>query len=141
MSTLTHDEMTRLTEIQWFRLLLIAVTAFIVGGGSVWAVSTSSAASASERSRLAGEKNLAALDKCFVEDHDSTIEQCERKSYDMQWFTMVGDDYRKTVDAYEGRADLALLLAWVPPLVLVTLFYAVRWALSGRVRPFWLLRR
>jgi len=41
----------------------------------------------------------------------------------------------------EDSADFVLWFVWLPPIVLTLLYYAIRWALTGRVRPLWILPR
>ncbi len=38
------------------------------------------------------------------------------------------------------RADRLAMLAWVVPLGFVLAFYTGRWAVTGRIRPFWPLK-
>jgi len=40
---------------------------------------------------------------------------------------------------YEAPIQVALWFRWLPTVVLVSLFYGERWALTGRVRPLWIL--
>jgi hypothetical protein len=38
-------------------------------------------------------------------------------------------------------ADRLAMLAWIIPLGFALAFYAGRWALAGRIRPFWPLKK
>jgi hypothetical protein len=56
-------------------------------------------------------------------------------------------DHAEAATAFEEasylhlRADRLAMLAWVIPLGFALAFYAGRWALAGRIRPFWPLKK
>jgi len=43
------------------------------------------------------------------------------------------------INVSEDSADFVLWFVWLPPIVLTLLYYAIRWALTGKVRPLWIL--
>jgi hypothetical protein len=110
-----------MSELQWFRLFLVTAAAFVVIAGGTWLYNTSQVQDAKHRSQLAYE----------------ACQKTARTIFDCSDSTSVTEE----TWAQEERAELAFWVTWLPPLGLALLFYGVRWALTGRVRPLWLLRK
>ena len=69
-------------------------------------------------------------------ESDGTCSNVEKRCYGYEWQKLINER-----GDWDDRADNFLYLApWL--LILPTLlFYGIRWALTGRLRPLWLLRR
>ena len=50
-----------------------------------------------------------------------------------------GDESRARAEEHEARASLSLWIFWLPPAVMTFLVYSVRWALTGKIKPLWIL--
>ena len=122
-----------MTEIKFFRLLLVTVAALALSMGSGWAYLV--------QKQRATE---AAISTAFG-DYNRYIAACGDTKEGAAWdlAERAYDTVKKlsaSRDLYEERAEL---LAWIGAIVgpaLIVLFYALRWAMTGRLRPLWLLR-
>lgn len=121
-----------MTEIKFFRLLLVALAALALTVGSGWAYCV-------HKQRTAE----AAIDSAFG-DYNRFIAACGSDKESAAWdLAERAYDQVKTLsasrDAYEERAGMLLWIGAIAGLSLIVLFYALRWAMTGRVRPLWLL--
>lgn len=121
-----------MTELKFFRLMLVVLATLVLSLGSGWAYFA--------RKQHATE---AAIDSAFG-DYNRYIAACGDNKEGGAWdlAQRAYDSVNKLSaarDAYEGRAELMLWIGAIVCPALVVLFYAFRWAMTGRVRPVWLL--
>jgi len=110
----------------------------VLGAGSVWAYNNHQASGWHSTVKDRFDRGERALKDCSAEDPEKgDLETCPAAA---EWWRL-GEEGSAFRDEFEARADFALWFVWVPPLVLTLLFYGIRWALTGRVRPLWILRR
>jgi hypothetical protein len=122
-----------MTEIKFFRLMLVtlAALAISIGSGCAYLVHKQRAAE-------------VALDSAFG-DYNRYIAACGGDKESAAWdLAARAYDSAKSIsavrDAYADRADFLLWIGAVACPALIVMFYALRWAMTGRVRPLWLLR-
>ena len=122
-----------MTEIKFFRLVLVALAALAISVGSGWAY-------------LVHKQHAAemALDSAFG-DYNRYIAACGGDKESGAWdLAAKAYDSAKSISAVrDAYADKAEILLWIGAIVcpaLIVMFYALRWAMTGRVRPLWLLR-
>jgi hypothetical protein len=123
-----------MTELKFFRLMLVVVATLVLSLGSGWAYLTSK--------QRAAEQAVSAS----FGDYNRYVEACGGRQDGPEW-----DLARRAYDTlarasavrdrYSEQADDLLWLGLVVCPALVIGFYAFRWALTGRVRPLWLLGR
>jgi len=122
-----------MTEIKFFRLLLVALAtlAITLGGGIAWSLHQRREAEAAI-SLAFGDYNryIAAC----ADPNDSTANDLADRAHE--------NVARLSVirDANESRVQWMSWTGIILAPALVLLFYALRWAMTGRVRPLWLLR-
>jgi hypothetical protein len=123
-----------MTELKCFRLMLVVVATLLLSLGSGWAwVSTKERAAEQAVSTSFG-------------DYNRYVEACGGRQDGPEWdlAKRAYETLARATAARERYGDLADNLLWVALIVcpaLVVGFYAFRWALTGRVRPLWLLGR
>ena len=122
-----------MTEIKFFRLLLVMVAALalFVGGGWAYLVQKQRATE-------------AAISVAFG-DYNRYIAACGDTKEGAAWdlAERAYDTVKRlsaSRDAYEEQAELLMWVGFVVGPSLVVLFYALRWAMTGKLRPLWLLR-
>ncbi|MBW8828770.1 MAG: hypothetical protein JF606_04940 [Burkholderiales bacterium] len=123
-----------MTELKFFRLMLVVLATLVLSLGSGWAYYT-------HRQHL----TEAAIDSAFGE-YNRYIAACGDNKEGGAWdlAQRAYDSVSKLSaarDVYAGRAELPLWIGAIVCPALVALFYALRWAMTGRVRPLWLLGR
>ena len=123
-----------MTELKFFRLTLVLLVAMLLSVGSAWGWFTHRQAQAQ-----------AVVDNSFG-DYNRYIAACGDDRQGAAWD--LAKRARETLDrasarrdAYAEQAEEALWFAAIAGPALVLAFYALRWAMTGRVRPLWLLRR
>jgi hypothetical protein len=123
-----------MTELRFFRLTLVLLVALLLSVGAVWGWSTHQQAEAQ-----------VVVDNSFG-DYNRFIAACGNERQGEAWDLAVRA--RETLarasarrDAYAAQAESALWFAALAAPALVLAFYALRWAMTGRLRPLWLLRR
>ena len=123
-----------MTELKFFRLTLVLLAGIVLAAGSGWA-------------RLSHQQDQAqAMVENSFADYNKYIAACGDDKQGGAWD--LAKRSRDTLDRataerdfYAGRAEATLWFGVVMSGVLVLAFYALRWAMTGRVRPLWLLRR
>ena len=122
-----------MTEIKFFRLMLVtlAALAISIGSGCAYLVHKQRAAE-------------VALDSAFG-DYNRYIAACGGDKESAAWdLAARAYDSAKSIsavrDAYADRADFLLWIGAIACPALIVMFYSLRWAMTGRVRPLWLLR-
>jgi hypothetical protein len=123
-----------MTELKFFRLTLVLLAAIVLAGGSGWGWLThrqNQAEAVVENSFADYNKYIAACG----DDKEGGAWDLAKRSRDTL------DRATAERDFYAGRAEATLWLAGIAGGVLVLAFYALRWAMTGRVRPLWLLGR
>jgi len=119
-----------MTEIKFFRLLLVALAtlAISLGGGIAWSLHQQRAAETAI-SLAFGDYNryIAAC----ADPNDSTANDLADRAHE--------NVARLSVirDANESRVQWMSWTGVILAPALVLLFYALRWAMTGRVRPLW----
>ena len=118
-----------MTELKFFRLTCVLLAALVLSAGSGWAYCT-------HKQRLAE----AAVDASFGE-YNRYIQACGDDT-DGAWdlAERAHDSLHRASaqrDAYEERADALMWFAVIACPCVVAAFYALRWAMKGRVRPLW----
>jgi len=123
-----------MTELKFFRLTLVLLAAIVLAGGSGWGWLThrqNQAEAVVENSFADYNKYIAACG----DDKEGGAWDLAKRSRDTL------DRATAERDLYAGRAEATLWFAGIAGGVLVLAFYALRWAMTGRVRPLWLLGR
>lgn len=122
----------RMLERQLFRftLLVAALVVLLIGGASAY--------------RYIEAKKLQSRIEDIVEYQKRMEEPCRARptfpaclsneEYLVKYLTAVKDELEADMRVKE-------LLPWAiwPPFVLLIAFYAIRWGVTGRIRPLWLL--
>jgi hypothetical protein len=121
-----------MTEIKFFRLLLVALATLALSLGSGWAYFT--------HRQHAAE---AAIDSSFG-DYNRYIAACGDSKEGAAWdLAERAYDRVKSLsaarDLHEERAELLMWIGAILGPTLIVLFYALRWAMTGKLRPLWLL--
>jgi hypothetical protein len=122
-----------MTELKFFRLLLVTVAALLLatGGGWGWLHTRQRAAEAAVDASFSEYNRYIAA--CGDAGSASVAWDLATRSYDALARASAARD------RYAGMADTLLAVGAISVVVLVLAFYALRWALTGRVRPLWLL--
>jgi hypothetical protein len=125
---------TRMTELKFFRLTLVLLAGIVLGAGSAWGWLMHRQSQAQ-----------ASMDNAFG-DYNRFLAACGDDKQGGLWD--LAQRARETLvratanrDAYADQAEALLWFALIGATVLVLAFYALRWAMTGRVRPLWLLGR
>jgi len=121
-----------MTELKWFRLMLVVVAALALSLGSGFAYFTSKQHAAEQ-----------AVSTSFG-DYNRYVEACGGRQDGPEWdlARRAYDTLARASAARDHYAEEASDLLWGGLIVcpaLVLGFYAFRWALTGRLRPLWLL--
>ena len=127
-----HNLRTAMTELKFFRLMLVVVATLVLSLGSGWAFLHSRQMDAEEAvSRSFGDYNryIAACG----DGQDSGAWDLATRAYGAL-ATASG-----ARDRYAEQADVLMWIGSIACPALVLAFYAFRWAMTGRVRPLWLL--
>ncbi len=124
-----------MTEIQWFRLMLVVLAAVTFAASAAWGFETVSAHRERNDAATWAQRAIAGTEPCLAA-HPHDAESCANPGY---W--PIADGLNRQASERESIADVATWFLWVPQLGLIFLFYGVRWAILGRVRPLWPLRR
>ena len=124
-----------MTEIQWFRLMLVVLAAMTLCAGAVWGFETVSAHSERNEAATWAQRAIAGTEPCLAA-HPHDGDTCVNPG-----FGALADGLNGAASERESIADAVTWLLWAPQLGLVLLFYGVRWTILGKVRPLWLLRR
>ena len=121
-----------MTELKFFRLTLVLLVAMLLSVGGAWGWLTHKQAQAQ-----------TLVDNSFGE-YNRYIAACGDERQGEAWD--LAKRARATLDrasaqrdAYAEQADEALWFALIAGPALVLAFYALRWAMTGKVRPLWLL--
>jgi hypothetical protein len=122
-----------MTEIKFFRLLLVALATLAISlcGGIAWSLHQQREAEAAI-SLAFGDYNryIAAC----ADPNDSTANDlADRAHENVARLSVVRD-------ANEARVQWMAWTGMILAPALVLLFYALRWAMTGKVRPLWPLR-
>ena len=123
-----------MTEVVSFRLLLVALALLLLSFGGVGIF-------AWQQGRLADVAVTSSFDEYnrFLDACDgrvpSELDDLARRSYDaLERASRRRDHYASLLERTIWSASVAI------PAV-VALYYALRWAFTGRVRPWWVLSR
>jgi hypothetical protein len=124
----------RMTELKFFRLMLVVVALLLLSLGSGWAFLHSKQSAAEE-----------AVSTSFG-DYNRYIAACGDGQDNGAWDLATrayGTLARASAarDRYAEQADALMWIGLVGCLAVVLAFYAFRWAMTGRVRPLWVLGR
>ena len=118
-------------ELRTFRVVLVLVIFVVLGTAAAWGVFT-------REQRIA-----AAAAQGSFDDYNHYIDACNgQPAADVEWdlATRARETLRRESarrDAAGERADVALAVGGTLAGVLIAGFYALRWALVGRWRPWW----
>jgi hypothetical protein len=121
-----------MTEIKFFRLLLVALAALAIGLGSGIAWNIHQQREAETAISLAFGDYNRYVAACADPNDDTAADLAERAHEKVAKLSAVRD-------ASEERVQWLMWTGIVLGPALVLLFYAVRWAMTGKVRPLWLL--
>ena len=123
-----------MTELRFFRLTLVLLAALVLSVGGAWGWLSHKQAEAQ-----------IVVDHSFG-DYNRFIAACGDDRQGEAWD--LAKRARETLDrasarrdAYAEQAEDTLWFAAIVAPALVLVFYALRWAMTGRLRPLWLLRR
>jgi cytochrome c551/c552 len=123
------------TDIQWFRLMLGMLAAMTLAAGAVWSFETVSGHNERNEAASWAQRAIAGTESC-VAAHPHDAETCVNPGYES-----IADGLSREASERESIADTVTWFMWAPQIALLVLFYGVRWAIVGKVRPLWLLRR
>jgi len=119
-------------ELVFFRLMLVVMVASAVGFGSVWAYQTKQAndwgiALQEERDSMA----MSPTDQFLCSGADVNTPGCKLFRYRETRFDQANQSQ------YEARLSARKygLLAIAVPFLVALLFYSLRWAVTGKLRP------
>lgn len=123
-----------MTEIKYFRLLLVALATLAIGlgGGIAWNIHQQREAETAISLAFGDYNRYVAA--CADPNDDTAADLAERAHEKVAKLSAVRD----------GAEERAQWLMWTGGIVgsaLVVLFYAVRWAMTGKIRPLWPLSR
>jgi hypothetical protein len=123
-----------MTELKFFRLTLVLLAGIVLGAGSGWAWFSHKQAQAQ-----------VVADNSFS-DYNRFLAACGDERQGEIWD--LAQRARETLaratasrDAHAEQAEAFLWFAVIAAPLLVLAFYAFRWAMTGKVRPLWLLGR
>jgi len=119
-------------ELKLFRLTLVVLATLALSVGSGWAW-------CAHKQRQAE----AAVDASFG-DYNRYIQACGDDKQGGAWDLAVraNEALRRASalrDDYAEKAEILMWLGLIAAPSLVVAFYAYRWAMTGRLRPLWLL--
>jgi len=119
-------------ELTFFRLMLvvIAMVALSAGGGWAWATHREHQAEAAVSASF-GDYNRY-IQACGDDKQGGAWDLAVRANQALRRASALRDDY-------EAQADTFMWIGFVAVPAIVAAFYAFRWAMTGRVRPLWLL--
>jgi len=123
-----------MTEIQGFRLMLVLVAAIAFGAGGGWGwLHARERAAETAVDNAFGDYNryIAACG----DGQDSAAWDLARRSYDQL------AQASSARDRYADQAEVTMWAGAAAAAVVVAGFYALRWAMTGKVRPLWVLRK
>jgi hypothetical protein len=123
-----------MTELRFFRLTLVLLVALLLAVGGAWGWFTHRQ-----------DQAQRVVDHSFG-DYNRYLAACgdERQGEVWDLATRARETLAQATaqrDGYADRAEAALWIGAVAGPALVLAFYALRWAMTGRLRPLWLLRR
>lgn len=123
-----------MTELKYFRLMLVVLAALAIslGGGYAWCVHQQRQAEAAISLAFGDYNRYVAA--CADPNDDIANDLADRAHEVVAKLSVVRD-------ANEQRAQWLMWTGIILGPALVVLFYALRWAMTGRVRPLWLLGR
>lgn len=117
-------------ELMFYRLMLLVVVASAVGFGGAWAYMTKEAS------------DWQTLVTAQHEHMRAMATECERTgptaSSACEFYTDTKARFEKAAkarDAATGWGEVCGLLAVAVPLAVTLLFYSLRWAVTGKLRP------
>ncbi len=116
-------------ELIFFRLLILIVFGSSIGFGSAWAYKTKKANDWQSLVSFSSEQMNQSTTKC-VED-GRRAESCELYTI---WEKSFNDAVVRRNQS-KNLAKLFALLAYGLPALAIILFYSLRWAFTGRIRP------
>lgn len=119
-------------EIRFFRLLLVLVAMILTCTLGAWAVLADQ------------ERDSARAMATSFDEYNRYIDVCEGQSDSNAWDLAVEarDVLQRTSAEHDSLGRKMRLLVWMglgACAGLTVCFYAFRWAITGRVRPVWLL--
>ena len=123
-----------MNELLWFRITLLAVVVLVLGAGAVFASCKVGEIRASEQALAWGKRNVDTVSRCLERYPGASAEYCRNDHYE-NIVTRYVDGSRE----HETHATYALCFLVPLPVGLVLLFYGLRWAILGRLKPLWLL--
>ena len=121
-----------MNEIRGFRLMLVLLAALVIGVGGAWAFLHTR----QQAAETAVSDSFGAYNRYIAACGDGK----DVAAWDLA--TRAYDQLAKASEARDRYADAAEVLLWTGGIVFAVVlvgFYALRWAFTGRVRPFWLL--
>jgi hypothetical protein len=121
-------------ETVFFRLMLVGLAAVVVTTASLWAFDGHREAQAREAVARSFDDYNRYLEACGNDNEGLVWDLARKARSDLDRATMRRDAYQRRRDAW----------AWLGAglgLALIAGFYALRWAITGRIRPLWLLAR
>lgn len=120
-------------ELILFRLMLVVVVATTVGFGSVWAYQTKQASDWGKVLQEIRDSRAISFGKLLVcTNTEVKTSECDRYK---SWEAEFDNANQSAADAFM-KAKKYGLLAIAVPLAVALLFYSLRWAVTGRLRPF-----
>lgn len=121
-------------ETRLFRFMLLMVATVALGGLGLWAYQVKESGGHAARFEQLAEYQEKMTSTCAKTPNFPAC--ISNEDYLIRRLTTLNAGIQASRSAEE-------ILPWalLTPLSIIVLFYAVRWGLTGRLRPLWLLRR
>lgn len=116
-----------MNEIKWFRLLLFVLALLLIPG---WGVSTYHYSEAQRLDQLAQEAHESS-ERRLQECYRSITASCQTYAPTIVVYSF------SNAEPYKELAKTWFVYSTGIAVVLIILFYGVRWAMTGRLRPLW----
>src|SRR5882724_4486219 len=122
----------KMSELQWFRLLVFTNATLLIVGGGIWFYSTLNGVYAHREVVRWAKTDGDAIDRCLSKNKTATSEQCANP----YWGKLV-EIHADDRDRHNERAEVAFWTTLICFVSVTVAFYGLRWAITGRFRPLW----
>lgn len=123
-----------MSELVWFRLFLLVAVLQLAAGFGFWSYSSYRAHLAHEQLVKQVQDNIGLADACRSRTQGASFAQCGNPLSGASL-----EAYENERTQYEEKAKVSAWMTVACTSVLFVVFYGLRWALTGKLRPLWLL--